>query len=282
MRIVTRTVYGAEIQTAQLLKIPYAPKTSTTLNEKLNIIADALPQAGVWPTLNYMAVGVGGRALTAGVDGIIKTTPIPHRATDAALYRQVPFVLRRQTTDLTTEQRANYALRRAETHNGVAYFAYYLKRIDKVNVSSSLYRTSKTNGVESTVPFVPNNSNLNPTVPDLPNGNAVQTLTNGDYVSVSAMLTLSLTPFDVAELIEVAKVLFGSEDYAVISELALVTGTDRTVTVDGSGGVQISFNEAVHTQVSTFISADNSLTNATDGLELLVDVGATEALLTHV
>lgn len=282
MRIVTRTIWGAELQTAQLLKKSYTPRQSTTLNEKFNIVADALPQNDVWPTLKYMAVGVGGRQLAAGAEGIIKTTPIPHLPTHAAMYRQVPFVLRRTTQDLTAEQRANYALRREETHNGISYYAYYLRRIDLTNSGTSLFRTSKVNGVETTVPYVPNNSNLNPTVPELPSSGAVQTLTDGDYVSVSAMLTLSLTPFDVVELIEVAKVLFGSEDYAVISEIGLVTGIDRTVNVTGTGGVQISFNEAVHAQISTFISADNSLTNATDGLELLVDVGATESLLTHV
>lgn len=282
MRIVTRTIMGNLLQAQQFVRIPFTPVASTTLNEKFNIFADALPQANVWPSLNYFAVGVGGRRLAAGVEGIVKTMPIPHRATDTALYRQIPFILRREAQDLTAEQRANYALRREETHNGVRYYAYYLKRFDKTNLSANLWRTSKVNGVETTVPFTPNNSNLNPTPPELPDSSSVQNLVSGDYVTASILTSISLTPFDVAELIEVSKVLFGSEDYAVISEIALVTGTDRTVTVSGAGGVQISFNEAVHTQVSTFISADNSLTNATDGLDLLVDVGATEGLLTHV
>lgn len=282
MRIVTRTVIGDMLQAQQFVRIPFTPVASTTLNEKFNIFADALPQANVWPALNYFAIGVGGRALTAGVEGIIKTVPVPHRATDTALYRQIPFILRRETQDLTAEQRANYALRREETHNGIRYYAYYLKRFDKTNLTSNLWRTSKVNGVDTTVPFTPNNSNLNPTPPELPVSGQVQNLTSGDFVSVSILTNISLTPFDVAELIEVSKVLFGSEDYAVISEIALVSGTDRIVTVDGTGGVQISFNEAVHTQVTTFISADNSLTNASSGLDLIIDVGATESLLTHV
>lgn len=277
MQNATRTVYGAYIQSCLLLGIPPTYPEHSTLNEKLGIQSGVLPTADQFPRLRYYTVGNRGHQLVVGANGIPKPEPVQHRATDAALYGHMPLVLRPVSNDLTAGERAKYALRREETHEGVRYAAYYLRRLDMTNVVPSMEYKVVSGGTEQTSPFVPNSSNLNPTPPQV--NNTGVNLTSGDYVSASARLSLSISEAEASELLNVAKVIYDDEGYAIISEIGLCTGVDKVVQVTSSAGGTFNFNEAIGVQIASHVDGLYPMVFASTGVQIALNVGAAEPLL---
>lgn len=282
MRISVRSIYGAELQTAQLLGLPYEIREDTTLNERFNIQQNTQIPEGMYPRVGYLHAGIGGHRLTAGAEGIPLNAPVPHMATDAGLYKPVPWVLRLQTEDLTPAERLRFAGRRSEVHDGENYFAYYLRRIDYTDVETKLGSTQVSEGEETTVPFIPNSSNLTPTPPNVTSEQAMPTLEVADYVSVGVLVDIKLSTWDVAEYMKAAAIIYGNEQYAIISELALVSAVDSTVTAEGPGGVPFQFSEAIGAQCVSFMSDYNQLTSSSDELVISFDIGTVEPLLTEL
>jgi hypothetical protein len=273
---IVRTVYGSYLQSCQLLGLPFALATNSTLNEKFQVQPGVLPNSGVLPTCRYFAIGNGGHKLNI-TNGLYIPEPIQHLTTDAALYNHLPFVLREPTNDLTSAQQAAYGLRVAETHNGVNYIAYYLKRIDFTGVAVSMqYKTINADGSVTTTPFQPDTSNLNPNPQALsPTGVNVAT---GDYVMASAPVPITLTADDVTEILNVANIIYGDPNAAIVSEIALVSGVDKVIAVGGSGQPTFNFKEVIAAQVDTFINTFYALNFSQDGVENVVDCGAVEPL----
>lgn len=276
MESIVRTVYGSFLQTCMYLKLPFTRKASSTLNEKFGIQANQLPNLGEMPAVRYLAIGNGGHRMAAGADGTPKTVPVQHRATDASCYKPLPWVLREPTADLTVAERARYALRRIETHNSLPYVAYYLKRIDISAVTPQMNYVTVSAGTEVVTTFTPNQANLDPVPPELSaNGTNVVT---GDYTSAQAILTLSLTPQDVLEILNVTEVLYQDSGLAIISEIAMVSGLDKQVNSPGVGGATISFLEVICAQVVSHIAGYYPLVYASNGVDIELDAGATEPM----
>lgn len=277
MENVTRTCYGAALQTSLLLGIPLVIPANSTLNEKLNIQAGVMFANNELPKMKYMSIGNGGHALTVGANGRPKITSTQHRTTDASLYTPLPFVLRQVNDDLSPLQRANYALRRVEDHDGVPYIAYYLKRLDYTNVTTSMQYTTVLDNVTTSTTFTPNNSNLNPVVPELSSTGV--NVTTGDYVSVTAKFPFSLTAADVTEFENVCQIIYGDTGYDVISEMALCSAVDKIVSSDiGNNGLTFNYNEVIAAQVVAFISGGYIMSFANNGLNIDLDIGAVEPL----
>lgn len=275
MELNTRTVYSAYLQTNQLMALPFLVVPFTTLNQRFDIQAGVLPAAGTLPHLGYMSIGNGGHGIKVGANGKPVPTPIQHRATDASLYEPIPFVLRLLSEDLTAVERAKYALRKEVQYQGRTYAAYYLRRIDLTNVVTVMeYRTVE-NGQTTITSFVPDNSNLFPTPPDL--NNAGVNVPTGDYVSASAKINIQMGAAEMDELIHVAEVIYEDPDYAIISEIGLVTGVDKVITVTGQGG-SYNFNECIAAQVASHVAAFYPIRFSRNGLEIVLDCGATEPL----
>lgn len=273
---IVRTVYGSYLQSCQLLGLPFALATNSTLNEKFEVQAGVLPNSGVLPTCGYFAIGNGGHKLSV-TNGLYIPEPIQHLTTDAALYNHLPFVLREPANDLTTAQQALYGLRVSEVHNGINYIAYYLKRINFTGVAVSMqYKTVNADGTVTTSPFQPDTGNLNPQPPSLsPTGVNVVT---GDYVMASAPVPITLTADDVTEILNVANIIYGDPNAAIVSEIALVSGVDKTIAVGGSGQPTFNFKEVIAAQVDTFINTFYALNFSQDGVQNVVDCGAVEPL----
>lgn len=277
---ITRTVYGSFLQTCTLLRLPFSKKTNSTLNEKFGIQSEAAVSIDEVPCVRYYAIGNGGHRNATGPDSTPITRVVQHRATDAALFRHLPFVLREPSDDLAGPDRAKYGLRREETWNGVRYIAYYLKRIPLSGVVAEMNYTAAQNGTSVTSPFQPDSSNLNPLPPELsPTGVNVVT---GDYTVASARVSLALTTAEIAEVVNAAKVIYDDEAYAVVSEIALVSGIDRVVSAPGIGASVINFNEVICAQVVCHINTYFPLHVTNGGVELALDVGATEPLFSPV
>ena len=276
MEHVTRTVYGSFLQTCLKLKIPHVVAQFTTLNEKLGIQSGVLPAPGTYPSVSYYCLGNKGHTSQIGADGIGLNIVAQHRATDAALFNQLPFVLRPITEDLTVSERSNYALRRVETHGGDSYIAYYLRRINKTGTVAEMQYRSNTNGTITVTPFVPTADNLSPTPVVIPD-TGVSTLT-GDYVTVTAEVDISLSAWEVAELINVAEVLYGDSNYAIISELGICSGVDKMITVTPSVGSSFNFNEAIGVQINTHVAVLNMLTSSNSGVMRILGLGTNDPL----
>lgn len=277
-RIVTRTVYGAGMQTAQYMGKPYQVQENSTLNEKFGIQVNNLPSNDERHAVRYFCIGAGGHRVVTGADGVAYTTPNHHEAVDAACFKHMPFVLRETTDDLSQEQRAKYALRREETHNGRSYFAYYGKRLDLDTVEVNLQKTTVDGSNQTSEPFVPTASNLNPQPlsETADEDNVIEA--SGEYVSGSAVVTIDFNAADAEELRRVAQILYGDENYAVISEIALVGGVDRVVTGPGPGNNQINYTEVLAAQITTFIACYYQLNMQNNGFTFTADIGITEPL----
>lgn len=272
MRNITRTVYGARLQSLQYFGLPYTPVASTTLNEKLNIFPDQHPSNSEMPCNRYFCIGNRGHRNAVSADGFEYQEALQHQPSDASLFGLMPFVLRRVTDDLDIPSRARYGLRRIEEHGGLNYVAYYGRRMDLVGVASQMLFNHVENGVKTFTPFVPNSGNLNPTPPVIPPTGSVTT--SGDFLSVSTKVSLSFDEVDIGEYIEATKIIFGDEKFAIISEIGIVAGCDKILT---SGS--LTYNEIVDAQVTAFIDGYHPLNYTMAGLSIEADVGATQPLL---
>ena len=278
MRIVVRTIYGANLQTALLLGIPFVPVPHSTLNEKFDILKDQIIPDGIMPRLSYYCIGNGGHRVIGGADGIPYTSPINHRASDAGLFNQIPFVMRHTDDDLPTAERNRYALRKLESIEGVEYISYYLKRIDLGSTLMSMQHTSVVDGDSTMTPFMPSTANLNPAHPELPNSGVIST--DGNYLSCSAIIPIEFNDRDVQELVNVSNILYQTEQRAIISEIGLCSGIDHITALEGATGMgSPMINEAIAVQISTHITGYYPVGYTSRGFELQIEAGATEPML---
>lgn len=273
---VTRTVYGAAVQTSLLLGLPVTFPEFTTLNQLLSIQQNTLPSIQDRPNLGYYIWGNRGHSMIVGVNGIPLNEVVQHRATDAGVYGQLPFVLREVNQDLTANERAKYVLRRQEEHAGIPYYAYYGRRLDKTNLSMGIYFTQIQDGLAVVSNFVPAQANLTPSPQQL--SNIATNLINADYVAARARMSLTMTESDVVEMLNVAKVIYDDERYAIVSEIGLCTGVDKMINATSFGGGTFQFAEAIGVQIAAHVAVYNPLLQTNTGVEIEMDIGVNEPL----
>lgn len=273
MENTTRTVYGSRLQAILSSKLPFSVDQDTTLNEKFNVLAGETPPVGQYPAVQYYCIGNGGHRMATGTGGIALSEVNQHKAIDAALFNHLPFVLRAQNNDIANSEQQKYALRTVQTYGGVNYYAYWLKRIpvDSAVVSTIIQTTN--NGVTTSANFVPSPSNLSPT-PSALDPDSVNLLT-AQYANVSALLPLQLTAGEIAEILNAAEIIHGSQKYAIISEIGLVSASDHVITLPNSN----TMKEAICAQINAFISTMHVLPYATPGINGSFNLGTNEPML---
>lgn len=278
MELYTRSIHSLSMQVAHYFGIPLTIPQHSTLNEKFGIQASATLGTSELPRVRYLGIGIGGHESTPGLQGLTLMKFKIHQARDAGMFNQIPLVLRPLGNDLTDVERADYALRRIENINGNDYFAYYLKRLKTEDMVIKLQnRDVDVNQNTTLSPFLPNSDDLSPTPIDLANGGA-NTVT-GKYLSATVNMSINMKAFDAEEILNVVNILFGNENYAIVSEFALVSGVDRSVSsADGAGGT-ITFNECACAQIANHIPALQPVFSQRNGFELTVEVGGIEPLL---
>jgi hypothetical protein len=279
MRSITRTIFGSQLQEQLLLGLPFTMVANTTLNEKFGIAAGRAPDPGTMPHAGYFCIGNGGHQNLVGADGKPYTAAIQHSPGDAALYSHMPFLIRDPANDLDVTTRQKYALRQQIVANGNNYIAYWLKRLDFTNVVPQMQLNHVVDGTTTSTPYVPTGANLNPTPPAIPNPGSGVVTTTGDYLSTSAVLRLDFTAQDVAELVNVAKVLWNNELLAVISEVGLVSGVDAIATGIGAGNQQFNYLEAIAAQIVTHLNAYYPVSYMNQGFDFGLELGSTEPLV---
>jgi hypothetical protein len=275
---ITRTAMASLLQTNLLSGDKHVPPAYTTLNELFQISQNGVIGDDENPSFGYYAIGNRGHTSSVVDDDDIIINLYKHQPSDAACWNHIPFVLREEANDLSADQRLNYGLRRVEQYNNKNYFAYYLKRVPVAQSPAKVQRTVITNGVANTTDYVYDSNNLNPkrpvTLPD------EATTTAAEFLAVTKPVSVVFGDFDVAELLNVAVVKFGTESRAIISEIALCSGVDRTIPTTTGGGAPINFKEVLACQVLTFISTYRQMTIDNRGFTMDLELGATEPLLT--
>lgn len=276
MQSSVRTVYGAYLQTVQLLGLPVVIKPNSTLNEKFEIHESVALAENEMPSVKYVSIGNGGHAMVSGVGNISKPEPIQHTPRDAALFNHLPFILRLPTNDLSVAERENYRLRKTEFHDGILYVAYYLKVLDLSETDPQLELRTVSNGTTVSNEFSPTIGDLNPTPPAVIPNNPLNT--TGDYIAATAKVPFEMSADDITEFLNVCDIIYGDVNYAMISEIALCSGYDKLLTGD-LNGTAISYTDAIGVQVTNFITAFFSATFTNQALTVNLDLGSAEPLL---
>lgn len=274
-KIVT-TLASLNNQNAKFFGIPVEYPEKSTLNEHLKFLQNILPGNDVYPNACYMCIGDRGHMLTVDSEGDGVAVPIKHDPTDAAPYRIRPFVMRPIDDDLSDEAREKYAGRILIEVNGKRYWAYYLMRLSMAAVKVQRYKITVRNKVRTVVPFVYNDTNLYPVRPEMPDYNYdysdQSTLSDGDYVQAVATVRLALDETDIANYLNVCKILNGSPEKSAISEFCLVSGVDYMASGESYTGSQFTYNEVIGAQVATFLTTFvmASLANSAIGYDVTV------------
>lgn len=279
-----RTIYGNMLQVANQLGVPHRILERSTLNEKLKMQAGVKPPAGNNPKMQYFAIGYGGHLGYMGKNNTYLSTAIDHQPDHAALYKQMPFILREPANDLSQDQRLKYRLRTiwVDETDGKKYIAYWLKVISMSNVVIQSKKSVRDPVTNQLVPedWTPDSSALNPQPPSLDTNNLDQVVTSATFYSANAELDLSLTALDCAELLNVARIMMKDEAYALVSEYALISGVDQVVTGDNATGGSMQYTEILAAQVNNFLTNRGAAADDSDtGVECMVNYGATEALV---
>lgn len=298
-RIVTRTIVGAQLQTVRQLGLSHEVMEYTTLNQALNepTIIDLLPNPltqgmeiaddydYTTDTENlytqYVVLGNGGhRNIDNPNDAVPYTLPIPHLATDTGLYNLMAFLVRPVTDDLTPAERGKYRLRRTVMRDGVLYAAYFARKIDFPRTTPDMNITTIVDGEESSEQFVPTINNLRPSHPEESHNY------DGTYASVSSYVQLVWDSKEIEDIKEAARILFGNERMAIISEIAICSGVEKPIKQRyPNTGAQVPtvapanmFFEAVACQVQVHITTYVPISFVDQEYKLNLDIGATEPL----
>lgn len=275
---ITRSVNGAHLQTNLYMGLTHVPQANTTLNELWNVHNNTTTGTTENPYIEYYCIGNLGHRFETGSDSIPYTSAVQHRASDSGLYRFLPFVVRPINDDLSPTERQNYGMRVPITISGVKWWAYYLKRIIRTNITPQVKKIVVENGIATVTEFIPDNSNLTPTPPEVPSSGAITT--DGTFFSVTATLDLSFSADDVTKLINVADVIYGNSNLAVISEIGLVSAIRKSVALLDSNLQPVTGNyfEALKAQITSFANGYYPVQFSNQGFSFLLDLGATEPL----
>lgn len=269
-----RTIYASYLHSCLYHNRPFVLAPNSTLNQKLNINKDVDIPPGVTPSLLYFGVGNGGHRPVSSTIPTFES--IPHRAWDAAMYNQVPLVLRETNNDLSPTQRARYALRKLENINGVEYYAYYLKILDLGDTVPTMKHTINENGTLTTNDFIPSNDNLNPVPPVLLADGTNPT--EAEEVHVDTLTKITFDRFDRDEFVEVARILYNDPTAAIITELALCSAAQRQLSIDVDGSAD-NMLEGVGVQINYFVDVIEFVHKSNEGFELTLDLGGADPMI---
>lgn len=245
--IISRTIYGAAIQTRMAFRKDIPVPENTTLNEVLSNTTYVPFQPDV-PTrgmqlaepynivkdsqfmhMGYFVIGnMGHRSKTNTTTGPLGASPVStaveHLATDSGLFFMMPFACVPVTSDLTQAEQAKYGMRKTLDIGGRLYAAYYCRRLDLDSIEFKEVLVINENGTETQVPFTASSSNLFPKHP------AVNGATKGNGVRSMAVIAIDFDNVEQQRIIDACALLYNDADLAQISEIAFCYGVDKPVT----------------------------------------------------
>lgn len=271
-----RTIYAAHLSTCKAMGRPHTLLNNSTLNQKFNLFKDDVPNINQYPVVGYVAIGNKGATYEVTSSNFVLTSPVPHLPRDAALYSHIPFVVRAITDDLPAEERIKYRLRVPVMVGDKPHVAYYLRALTLDDVIPTTELRNVSEGNITTDTFLPVVGDLTPTHPSVSNINVNNP--SGDYLISSAKVQLVLNRDDVVNIRDACELMFGDPRYAVINEIALVSGVDK-IQQGTFGSVTSNYMDVIAAQVNAFIYQYHALTESTTEVQLRFDIGSSELLL---
>lgn len=296
---VTRTVYGAYLQTCRVLLRPLDIKENSTINEAMSdsvkipfqpsVLSAGLQEPEPFDSVNdsnkinigYVVIGNGGHVSSITANDTTYMDFNIHQSTDAAPFKLMPFVCRPIDSDISDSERVNYRLRKVLEIDGELYVAYYAKRLDFSNSDVNMVLSTSVNGETTYAPFNPTVNNLRP----LPIAPGIEN--DGTKTFAVAKTIFRFSDKDIMYLTEACVNLYGSANEAIISEIAFCSGVDKKIVRSyphtGSSASDSSIgnrnlNEAVAVQVACFVNTYYQANFGINGLEIAFDIGAIEPL----
>lgn len=267
-----RTLYNVDLYLNIMLRKDYKIIANTSLNEKFDILSKVPVPAGVYPTLQYWAIGTGGNNVIGNATGFSYSE---HTPLDGALFNHVPFIMRPVTDDLTALEKSKYRMRKLEIVNDREYACYYLKVIPTVNLTTDFYKIvtrQMPDGHKDSILYLVDMNDptiLNPTPRD--RRVDINAIDSTIALSKLAKLEFNLTEEEIQELkkvYELKKIERGQ-----ITELAACTGIDNH---------SLGYAEATCTQVAFFFEIDLDLTvdiNKNGSINKVLEIGGGEGLI---
>lgn len=276
MQKIVPTQLSNYLQVSNFLGTPFEKHPNTTLNQKFDIQANAVLQPTMRPTLQFYTIGIGGHTYTMGPNEIPLSDILDHSSGDAGLFKHLPFVIRPINDDLTAGERTKYCLRKTITVDNVSYYAYYGKRLSMAGVVPKMTKRTVVDDQTEIEEYEYTEANLSPTPASIPNTDAVTT--SNEYLATSAIVPMPFTEQDVAEMYNVAEILFGDRRMAIISEFGFCTGVNADVSINTSAG-SVQFKEVIGAQITAIISGHYELIFNSKGFDFNLEVGAVQPLL---
>lgn len=230
----TKTILSGKAELMARLPIDSDFDLTATLNYKYNMFPTLIPAD---PRIRYFGIGIGGRYIVT--DDALTSAYKPYNK-EMDLYRGIPFRVVPISEDLTAAERAQYRLRVRQTFHGIEYYCYYLKLVE-FNEELKLISVDPNTQEENL--YTLDNTNLNP-VGIKPNTSGA-TIANAEDIRAIVKARIVITGEEVTEAINV--IYGGDLRYAVISELALYSGEDRTLTGATAAGTTFEYSEAIGT-----------------------------------
>lgn len=262
-----KTIWYTQLEAARRRNAVYVPDTHSTINEKFGIQENVALATGELPDVSYLAIGRGGHK-NVMVGGASLTDTLTHRINNACLFEHIPFVMRETGNDLSGTERAKYRMRRLETHNGTDYFVYYMKVLSIDSLGTSIMEIDTTSGTPVSTTYTPTAAQLTPQ----PVSNLEYT---GKHLGVSNILSVVLDNTEIQDIIDACAIIYNDNRFAAISELAICSGFDKSVSVT-DGGVSVTYTEAIASQVCTFLPGEHkSLIYQSQEVDYKLNVGNT-------
>lgn len=267
--------YNAHLQAAAARSgKPYPYYKHTTLNELLQIQVDKTPQ-GTLPLSRYWVIGREG-TVDKDLGGRVQAVATYHTLEHTGLFDLVPMAARPIENDLSSEERALLGLRREEEHNGEMLAVYYGRRIEDDGEPLTLQKLTYVNGVENREEYEPLKENLTPTKPILLPDGTNKVL--NEFITTSDRVVCKLNAAQIQEVIDACERTLGFSELAQITEVAIVQGTDLTVTYTDHLGQPFAFKEIVGAQISNHCCKANGSLIGDDSFSMTFDIGVTDSL----
>lgn len=228
--------------------------------------------------VRYLAIGNRGHfAVNNGED----FKNYDKLATMNGLYGMIPWVVRPANNDLSQSERARYRLRKTMLIAGQLYAAYYLLVIDFGAAIEQNTVTTVNGGIENTYTHVPSQSDLTPTPFVAP----ISPDNDGSFASSSLIVTIDLTQ-ELQNVRDACALVYGDENKAIISEMAVCSGVDKPVTIAYSDSTTPAISsvpagaatEAVAVQIVSHIVDCFYVLRTFNTLSITIDVGGSEPL----
>lgn len=262
-----RTLFAVDLALAQLFGENYTCLPNTTLNEKFGILPGENVPEGKYPTLQYIAIGIGGTGSIVSADNYVYSE---HSPIDGALFKHIPFIMKKLDEDLDEVSRMNYRFRKEETHNGETYACYYLKKIPANMYDQKFFKVTNINGQSYLKNYKLNDPKiLNPVPRD--RNISYDTVDQTEFVTKLSRFKLELNSTEMKELDKVYKIL--GYEHRKLTEIGLCTGID---VITGSFGeatcVQMAFHFDMNLDLTYSINSNSSLVK-------YIELGGSEALI---